>query len=221
MTVAIKNNNKTPLVVPPAVRRRAGFKSGQELEIKASGGVITILTTSTRRNSDAPSTVALRQARKITKKAGPVDRLKHTRSSSPPCTRKPGSCAARKSKPEANDPPLLKAFPPQLFQSAKSGPRSFRQTIAVLTPRFTSPIAPCGEVRRSSRRLAGSLELHVAFLFQDRRQRLSGGRDQAPREITKMKLVLRNAWSRYHPVASKAKSVRCGEGISKEENRKR
>jgi bifunctional DNA-binding transcriptional regulator/antitoxin component of YhaV-PrlF toxin-antitoxin module len=43
MTVAVKNNNKTPLVVPRAVRRRAGFKSGQELEIKASGGVITIL----------------------------------------------------------------------------------------------------------------------------------------------------------------------------------
>ena len=43
MTVAFKNDNKTPLVVPRAVRRRAGFKSGQELEIKASGGVITIL----------------------------------------------------------------------------------------------------------------------------------------------------------------------------------
>ena len=43
MTVAIKNNNKAPLVVPPAVRRRAGFKSSQELEIKASCGVITIL----------------------------------------------------------------------------------------------------------------------------------------------------------------------------------
>jgi bifunctional DNA-binding transcriptional regulator/antitoxin component of YhaV-PrlF toxin-antitoxin module len=43
MTVAIKNDNKTPLVVPRAVRRKAGFKSGQELEIKASGGVITIL----------------------------------------------------------------------------------------------------------------------------------------------------------------------------------
>jgi bifunctional DNA-binding transcriptional regulator/antitoxin component of YhaV-PrlF toxin-antitoxin module len=43
MTVAFKNNNKTPLIVPTAVRRRAGFKSGQELEIKASGGVITIL----------------------------------------------------------------------------------------------------------------------------------------------------------------------------------
>ena len=43
MTVAFRNNNKTPLVVPTAVRRRAGFKSGQELEMKASGGVITIL----------------------------------------------------------------------------------------------------------------------------------------------------------------------------------
>ena|SRR5271165_1601752 len=43
MTVAVKNNNKTPLVVPTALRRKAGFKSGQELEIKASGGVITIL----------------------------------------------------------------------------------------------------------------------------------------------------------------------------------
>jgi bifunctional DNA-binding transcriptional regulator/antitoxin component of YhaV-PrlF toxin-antitoxin module len=41
--VAVKNNNKTPLIVPPAVRRRAGFKSGQELEFKVSGGVITIL----------------------------------------------------------------------------------------------------------------------------------------------------------------------------------
>jgi len=43
MTVAFKNNNKIPLVVPAAVRRRAGFKSGQDLEIKAAGGVITIL----------------------------------------------------------------------------------------------------------------------------------------------------------------------------------
>ena len=43
MTVAVKNNNKTPLVGPPAVRRSAGFKSGQELEFKATGGVITIV----------------------------------------------------------------------------------------------------------------------------------------------------------------------------------
>ena len=40
MTVTVKN--KTPLVVPPAVRRKAGFKSGQEIEFRASGGVITI-----------------------------------------------------------------------------------------------------------------------------------------------------------------------------------
>jgi bifunctional DNA-binding transcriptional regulator/antitoxin component of YhaV-PrlF toxin-antitoxin module len=38
-----QKRQQTPLVVPRAVRRRAGFKSGQELEIKASGGVITIL----------------------------------------------------------------------------------------------------------------------------------------------------------------------------------
>ena len=43
MTIAVKNNNKTPLVVPQAIRRQARFKSGQELEFRASGGVITIL----------------------------------------------------------------------------------------------------------------------------------------------------------------------------------
>jgi antitoxin component of MazEF toxin-antitoxin module len=41
MTVAVKN--KPLVVVPPAALRRAGFKSGQELEVKASGGVITIV----------------------------------------------------------------------------------------------------------------------------------------------------------------------------------
>jgi bifunctional DNA-binding transcriptional regulator/antitoxin component of YhaV-PrlF toxin-antitoxin module len=41
MTVTVKD--KTPLVAPTAARRKAGFKSGQELEVKASGGVITIL----------------------------------------------------------------------------------------------------------------------------------------------------------------------------------
>ena len=43
MSVAVKNNNKAPLVVPPSVRRQARFKSGQELEFRASGGVITIV----------------------------------------------------------------------------------------------------------------------------------------------------------------------------------
>jgi bifunctional DNA-binding transcriptional regulator/antitoxin component of YhaV-PrlF toxin-antitoxin module len=52
MTVAVKNNNKTPLVVPPAVRRRAGFKSGQELEFKVSGGVITILPKGSQPDDD-------------------------------------------------------------------------------------------------------------------------------------------------------------------------
>jgi len=43
MTVAVRNNNNEPLVVPKALRRKAGFKSGQVLEVRASGGVITIL----------------------------------------------------------------------------------------------------------------------------------------------------------------------------------
>jgi bifunctional DNA-binding transcriptional regulator/antitoxin component of YhaV-PrlF toxin-antitoxin module len=40
MTVTVKS--KTPLVVPLAVRRRAGLRSGQEIEFKVSGGVISI-----------------------------------------------------------------------------------------------------------------------------------------------------------------------------------
>jgi len=40
MTVTVKN--KTPLVVPPAIRRQAGLKGGQEIEFKVSGGVISI-----------------------------------------------------------------------------------------------------------------------------------------------------------------------------------
>jgi hypothetical protein len=40
MTVTVKN--KTPLIVPPAVQRRAGLARGAELEFRASGGVITI-----------------------------------------------------------------------------------------------------------------------------------------------------------------------------------
>ena len=41
MTTVVKN--KTGLTVPPAVQRRAGFKVGDVVEFKASGGVITIL----------------------------------------------------------------------------------------------------------------------------------------------------------------------------------
>lgn len=40
MTVKVKN--KVPLVVPPAVRRQAGLRNGDELEFKVSGSEITI-----------------------------------------------------------------------------------------------------------------------------------------------------------------------------------
>ncbi|MGA2185314.1 MAG: hypothetical protein ABSH47_20025 [Bryobacteraceae bacterium] len=43
MTVTVKNKTRTPLVVPPSVRRQAGHKNGQDLEFRVSGGVITIL----------------------------------------------------------------------------------------------------------------------------------------------------------------------------------
>ena len=42
MTITVKN--KTDLVVPPSVQRKAGIKAGDQLEIKASRGVITIVT---------------------------------------------------------------------------------------------------------------------------------------------------------------------------------
>jgi antitoxin component of MazEF toxin-antitoxin module len=41
MAIAVKN--KPPVVVPPAALRRAGFKRGQDLEVRASGGIVTIV----------------------------------------------------------------------------------------------------------------------------------------------------------------------------------
>jgi AbrB family looped-hinge helix DNA binding protein len=41
VTVTVKN--KKPLVIPPAIRRQARLKSGDKLEFRVSGKVITIL----------------------------------------------------------------------------------------------------------------------------------------------------------------------------------
>lgn len=43
ITVTVTVKSKTPLVVPSAIRRRAGIRSGDKLEFKVSRGVITIL----------------------------------------------------------------------------------------------------------------------------------------------------------------------------------
>jgi hypothetical protein len=40
MTVTLKNTR--PLVVPPAIQRRAGLASADHVEFRAAGGVITI-----------------------------------------------------------------------------------------------------------------------------------------------------------------------------------
>src|ERR1035437_5574633 len=41
MTVTVRS--KTPLTVPDQVRRRAGFKPGDKVEFKVSGGMVSIL----------------------------------------------------------------------------------------------------------------------------------------------------------------------------------
>ena len=42
MTVTLKD--KTPLVVPPAVRRQAGFKHGDKIEFKVSRRRVTLIS---------------------------------------------------------------------------------------------------------------------------------------------------------------------------------
>jgi bifunctional DNA-binding transcriptional regulator/antitoxin component of YhaV-PrlF toxin-antitoxin module len=62
MTATVKN--KTPLTVPDAVRRRAGFKPGDQVEFKVSRGTVTILT---RRlvAHDRDDTLTTEEAKKV------------------------------------------------------------------------------------------------------------------------------------------------------------
>lgn len=72
MTVAFRNNR--PITVSLAALRRAGFKSGQQLEVKVMGGAITILpkapaaddeyTPAQRRSIDARLTKALEEVKR-------------------------------------------------------------------------------------------------------------------------------------------------------------
>lgn len=82
MTVTVKT--KTPLVVPDQVRRRAGFKSGDQVEFKVSAGVVTILpkTLLTKESGDllTPAEAKrLRRSLKQTKegKTRPWSQIKH------------------------------------------------------------------------------------------------------------------------------------------------
>jgi len=76
MTVTVKN--KTPLVVPDQIRRRAGFKSGDELEFKVSAGVVTIHPKAAVARDDytlaerAPSTAASPRAKRSTARVAPT-----------------------------------------------------------------------------------------------------------------------------------------------------
>jgi bifunctional DNA-binding transcriptional regulator/antitoxin component of YhaV-PrlF toxin-antitoxin module len=42
--MTVKVEDKAPLIIPDAVRRRAGFKPGDEVEFKPFRGGITVLT---------------------------------------------------------------------------------------------------------------------------------------------------------------------------------
>jgi len=42
MTITVKKS--ADLVIPPSVRRRAGFKSGEELEVKVCGGIVSLMS---------------------------------------------------------------------------------------------------------------------------------------------------------------------------------
>lgn len=62
MTVTVKN--KFPLTVPDEVRRRAGFKPGDQVEFRASRGIVTILTK--RLAAQAPNdTLTEEEAKKV------------------------------------------------------------------------------------------------------------------------------------------------------------
>ena len=62
MTVTVRN--KTPLTVPDQVRRRAGFKPGDKVEFKVSGGMVTILPKPALTN-DSDATLTPSEARKV------------------------------------------------------------------------------------------------------------------------------------------------------------
>lgn len=64
--------NAFPLVVPPAIRRKAGFKRGEDLEFRASGGVITIMRKlPVARNEYTPAQRRIIDARLTEARKGP------------------------------------------------------------------------------------------------------------------------------------------------------
>ena len=60
MTAIVKR--KSPLTVPLEVRRRAGFRPGDQVEFRASRGRVTILT---KRSGSADETLTEDEAKKV------------------------------------------------------------------------------------------------------------------------------------------------------------
>jgi bifunctional DNA-binding transcriptional regulator/antitoxin component of YhaV-PrlF toxin-antitoxin module len=94
MTLTVKS--KTELVVPRSVRLKAGFKAGDQVEFRASGGVITILPKLPAAVDEytpeqrVQLTSAWIEPMKTSKRDGFTDPFQPTRNSSHRCIRKPG-----------------------------------------------------------------------------------------------------------------------------------
>ena len=69
MTVIIKE--KSQILVPPSLQRQAGFKLGDQLELRASRGVIMIVP---KPKKDSPFLTALRATQDEAKRTG-MDKL--------------------------------------------------------------------------------------------------------------------------------------------------
>jgi antitoxin component of MazEF toxin-antitoxin module len=61
MTIGVTNDSRKPLVVPAKAIRRAGFRPGDELELKVSGSAITIAPKAVRASGVVPLVSAREQ----------------------------------------------------------------------------------------------------------------------------------------------------------------
>jgi hypothetical protein len=150
MTVALKN--RTPVVVPAAALRRAGFTSGQDLEIKASAGVITILPKSLEKDEYTQA-----QRRSIDRGIAASENDYAEGRSFGPFPTHEGFLASlhaeaaklrkKKSKRAVMILDYSKHFLRSYFQSPQSRPGSLRQAVCDSCSQLTSPITSCKEIR--------------------------------------------------------------------------
>ena len=156
MTVSVKNDNRIPLVVPPALRRKAGFKSGEQLEIKASGRVITIVpklpaadddyTPEQRRMVDARLAKADEDI-KTGRVYGPFNTAQEMAASIEANIKKLRT--AKRNSKSGDEAPIHGYRPSGPPRSSRPHPQGLLQAGRVPAPGSAPPLAPRQEVQRS------------------------------------------------------------------------